>query len=655
MATSKAEPNLTPRSPRVEEIHAIQRKAFLRQKTYGTFHKESIHGRLFELNTYLECVCAQVPLYIWTVFAGTLLWPVAWLVAGCTYRGAASHQRKDLQILTMFLILATAVGLLLWLLPLILITIDGGPHRYWRLVHHEHAMSSADFLNLVKAELIFLFFITFSYIFHDISVDVGKYKNDVLKSWQGRHGEVGMEVVLSEEQMEHLRPGLANAPNKGEGMFIEDMLYMLKGMPGWDSDSDLKAPDFWEKLLGSPRSFFTKLREHCNDAEKRGLWSLDVFVFWSQYHEKATPLHIRMRVTYHKLLSTWSWLLEELLKQPVMCFLIFLLAVIRSIIPRVWTWGVLGGKFLPSEPCPMVLSLWSTFVFFLISFMWLGLFYLMVLEYRKQLCQVVLVSATVDPTMRMTYMKMYLKHETVEEKHEAEQIMCNLPLLNLKVESNLTAFWKLRDYCTLDRSNERIGMHVLMDLVVFWFTLNLIVALSGLFIFQTLPPTAPVMIFDILTFGGVMIWALEGAMRVNQYLDDHEQLLKQARYDLCMDWTQMEFDAEQNDSNSEKLAKINKRTFKLLDQHVSMIESRQQGRDKILLGLEVTPAKLFSASVSIFLALLTISLKLHSLGVFDTIKDNMLGDQKQASTSLMQMVQHLPDMQFLQKLRGLKT
>lgn len=307
----------------------------------------------------------------------------------------------------------------------------------------------------------------------------------------------------------------------------------------------------------------------------------------------------------------------------------------------------------------MILSLYSTFLFFLVSFMWLGLFYLMTLEYRKQICQVVLVSAMVDPKMRISYMHMYLKHGTVEEKHQAEHIMCNLPLLSLKVESNLTAFWKLRQYCTLDRSNERVGMHLLMDMVVFWFTLNLIMALAGLFIFQSLPASVPVMIFDIFTFAVVLIWALEGAMRVNSYMDDHETILKRARYDLHMELAQPHV-TDVSLSERQELAEAQQRTCKMLDQHVSMIHSHQeQDRDRILLGYEVTPNKLLTAFFSFFIALMTISFKLYAMGVFDTIKHSVLNQKQQehAASSLVQMVrmvQHFPRMQFLQKFHGLK-
>lgn len=638
-------------SPRLLEQIAIERKAITRQATYGTFKVESIHGRLFELETYLECIHTQSTKYMYGVFFATVLWPVAWLLSACTFRSARSHQRKDLSIITMLFLLGSATGLTLWLLPIILVAIDGGFQRYLQL-----AFTSSEFLNLLRAELIIGFFILFGYVYHEISVDVMKYKNDTMKSWHHRHDEVGMPVVLSPEQTEHLQPLLSNAPNQGKDIFIEDILHLLKSMPGWESDSGIEAPDFWEKLYGEPRSFFSKLREHHKEAEQHGLWSLDVYVFWSQYHEKATPLSKRFNVTFHKVLSTASWLISELMRHPVACFAIVLLAGIRAALSNIWTWGVLGGPLLPSEPCPLILSLYSNFVYFLTSLAWLALFYLMVLEYTKQLCQVVLVSAMVDPKMRVKYMQMYLPHDTPEQKHDAERIMCNLPLINLKIATNLNAFWKLREYCTLDRSNERIGMHVLMDLVVFWFTLNLLITLVGLFILKALPPTVPVMVFDLFCFGFLLLQALESAMRVNQYMDDHEQMLKQTRYDMCLDLSQMEADDETPDSR--KLAKGFRHTVTLLDQYVSMVQA-YQGRDKILLGMEVTPGKLAGSFISIFLALLTICMKLYAMGVFNTIVHNMSRPSHTATQSASflstgaALVQKFPQVRLLQKLRSM--
>lgn len=640
-------------SPRLLEQIAIERKALTRQQTYGTFKVESIHGRLFELETFLDCVHAQSIKYIYGVFVATLLWPVSWLLAASTFRSARSHQRKDLSIFTMFLILGSVIGLIIWLLPIILIAIDGGPQRYNELIK-AHEMSSSDFMNLLKAELVILFFMLFGYVYHEITTDTLKYKDDIMKSWQHRHEETGMTVVLSADQTEHLKPLLATAPNKGKGTYIEDILYLLRDMPGWESESGFDAPDFWDKLYGETRTFFDKLKEHRNDAQERGLWSLDIYVVWSQYHEKATPLLHRLNVNLHKFASTVSWLVSDLMKLPVVCCAIFFLAAFRAMIPRIWTWGVLGGPFLPSDICPLILSLYSSFIFFLISFLWLGLFYVMVMEYKKQLCQVILVSAMVDPKMRMTYMQMYLPHDDPEQKHEAEKIMHNLPLINLKIATNINAFWKLREYCTLDRSNERMGMHVLMDMVVFWFTLNLLITLAGLFIYQALPPTIPVMLFDIFCFGSLLLRALESAMRVNQFMDDHENMLKQARYDLCIDLSQLEVDDETPDDK--KLSRAYRQTVTLLDQYVSMVQA-YQGRDKILLGMEVTPTKLAGSVFSIFLALATISIKLYAMGVFNTILAGMSRRSNPVQTAKLlrsgvALMQNVPRMDFLQKIRS---
>jgi hypothetical protein len=587
-------------------------------------------------------------------FLATVAWPIAWLLSAVTFRVSSSHQRKDLAILTMFLILGTVVGLILWTLPIILIAIDGGPQRYYQLVQ-VYQISSSDFMNLLKAELVFLFVMLFSYVYHEVTIDTIKYEDDVAKSWHHRHDEVGMTIVLSEEQTNHLKPLLAHAPNKGKDTYVEDLLYLLNTMPGWVSDSTFDAPDFWEKLYDSPRSFFAKLRDHHGGADQRGLWSLDIYVFWSQYHEKATSLVQRLNVNFHKLVSTVSWMVIEIMKMPVMCFVIFLLAVFRATIPRMWTSVVLGGPFFPSEVCPLILSLYSSLVFFLISFVWLWLFYIMVVEYEKQLCQVVLVSALVDPKMRMTYMQMYLPHETKEQKHDAERIMCNLPLINLKIATNANAFWKLREFCTLSRSNERMGMHVLMDMVVFWFTLNLLITLAGLFVYQALPPTVPVMVFDIFCFGFLLLRALQAAMKVNQYMDDHESMLKQARYDLCVDLTQMSVDVEPSDSStSEKLAHSN--TMKLLDQYVCMVQS-YEGRDKILLNMEVTPSKLAGSVLSIVLALVTISIKLYSMGVFNTLLGGMRQHDPMQTSRLLRssaaLAQNIPQVQFMQKISSM--
>lgn len=642
---------LTPRDKSVAQAITLQRRQLRHENTYGTFKKESVHGLLFELDTFMECIQGQAHMHMLANFVGTILWPVAWLIAACTYRSAAKSQRKDLSLLTMWMMLATVIGLILWLLPLILIAIDGGPERYWHLVNSK-VIAPGDFINLFKSELIMLLFITFSYVLHEICYEADSYKTEVLQSWHGKHGELGIEVVMTPEQMQYIRPKLEDASDRGNSVFIEDILHLLKGMPGWESDAGLQGIDFWEKLWGESRSFFAKLHKHSQDAEERGIWALDMYVFWNQYHEQATPLHHRLAVNYHKLFSTWSWLLGELFKVPFTCFLIVCVAAIRSLMPRVWTWGVLGGLFFPSEVCPLILSIHTTFVFFIVSFAWFSLFFISVQEYRKQVAQVVLVSAMIDPKMRMAYMQAYLKHFV--GKHEVERIMRCLPVLNLKIDSNLTAFWKLREYCNLDRSNERISMHILMDMILFWFSLNLTIVLANLFIFQTVPSDVPVFVFDTLTFGVTMIWALNGAMSVNQIMENHQNVLKRARYDLCLDLWEMSL-VEEPTPEEKKLAQVHHETCCLLDQHVSMLATSQM-HDKILLGWQVTPSSLFSTTFTIFVALMTISFKLHAMGIFDGVKENFLRHVSgvDAPASFTQLVQHLPQVRFLQNFHGLK-
>merc|ERR1719440_2720114 len=100
--------------------------------------------------------------------------------------------------------------------------------------------------------------------------------------------------------------------------------------------------------------------------------------------------------------------LEYLAINPKAAVLIVILAGARTMLGRIWLMHVNDGFFWPADPNAQIIVLYSTILTFVVSLFWLGLFFLIVMEYRRTIVQMVITSALVDAKKRVLYQQNYL-------------------------------------------------------------------------------------------------------------------------------------------------------------------------------------------------------------------------------------------------------
>merc|ERR1719443_1134321 len=113
----------------------------------------------------------------------------------------------------------------------------------------------------------------------------------------------------------------------------------------------------------------------------------------------STGLGICYQQTVDVLKVVAAYFLRNLGAAMVVCTL----SLIRSLLPRFWLWLVLKGEFWPSDLYGPggILVAYSTAVTFVVSMAWIGLFWVVLADYRRNLVQTVIVSSVVDPQSRV--------------------------------------------------------------------------------------------------------------------------------------------------------------------------------------------------------------------------------------------------------------
>merc|ERR1719171_1608797 len=128
------------------------------------------------------------------------------------------------------------------------------------------------------------------------------------------------------------------------------------------------------------------------------------------------------------------------------------------------------------------------------------MFWFVLMEYRRNLCQCMIISSLVDARARVKFSQSYLMSCMWfgMDSDTSEAVLSKMPLLDLRVSSNVAAFWRLRDYCTLDRSNERMAICVLLEIVIIWLLLKFVLTMLTMYIYGGLPAILIVTLFDLV-------------------------------------------------------------------------------------------------------------------------------------------------------------
>jgi len=581
--------------------------------TYGTFGMDTIHGRLFELQVYIDSMKFHVELYFAFTLVSLMLWPTAAVLAIPLAYVAGNN--RDLQMFTLILVMAFGVGIALWALPVCIVALGGGMTYFRSLILHKE-INVLDLVDFVLSELMILLTILFAWVFHEININTTKYKDSAARSWTSRHDEYGLNVqfpipqyerllkVLKEDAQGHRSTFTVQHGEHGGSIFIEDLIHVLEVLPGWNSHVGSVTDHYYEQT-GEHSGVFSALSDLTTEAKEKNMWPIDLWLIREQYYPKnRMDLHVGLYCAWRNTVDMLAVVFERLSGSPIQLAVICTLALVRSLLPRFWLWFMLGGQLWPRDVLGPAgrLVVYSTMVTFVVSVIWISLFWFVLMDYRRNLSQAAIISALVDARSRVKFSQYFLMSSFWFglDSAESEAVLSKMPLLDLRISSNVAAFWKLRDYCRLDSAPERMAISVLLEIVIIWLLLKFAVTMLTMYIYGGLPAVLIVTLFDLIVFGLLIIIALKTALELNGAMDAHKQVFVEAKYEVTM-----AHGARAKGHASEEPASFLTHSAedhqhdlelsrRLLTEYIDLC-NEYDTRDKILFGMTVTPGKIFSS------------------------------------------------------------
>jgi hypothetical protein len=466
-----------------------------------------------------------------------------------------------------------------------------------------------DVTDFLTSAVVVLLSMIFSWVYHEIAIDLEKYKDRTKTVWKQRRNEVGMSIALADEQAQVVWDAVGMHPNPDDpksGMVsLENVLNLLEELPGFTAMHSHTLVDHYREVNGLSRALSTTLRTNQDEATERGLWAIDLFLVREQYSEmEGFALMNGMKIVFRQMKDMVWWIMLSYWRSPIFGVLFVVLAVFRSLLPRVWLWYVLGGEMWPTSQRAQVLVLSNVLMQTLVCLFWLSLFYVVLDEYKRNVAQVTILSALVDPRMRVKYSERFLMSmmEFGLSPDEGAEVLAKLPLLSLQNANNTAAWWRLRAYVTLDRANERIAIELFLEILIIWLFIKFVVTVWVMKTTRSgVPALLAVTMFDIIVFGIMVLWALQVALRVNERYDRHKRVLVEAKYHCSNSLASI----DQHHPKSEELKADLLTARRLLVEYLEMVQEYDH-RDAILLGQIVTPTKVISAGVTVVGSLMTL-------------------------------------------------
>lgn len=586
--------------------------------SYGTCKMDSIHGRLFELKVYVDSLKFHTMCNFVFVLVSLMIWPIAALVAIPVSLVAGND--KTMEMFKLFLVLATLIGIALWTTPVIIVSLGGGVGRFYMLIMEHGQLTFLDFVDMFLSEFMILLTIVFAWVFHEITLDVGKYKEGTHESWRRRHGDGGLGHVINFSSAEVTRFGQIlkdsgtditlhnpkSTSKAGGALYIDELIKVMETLPGWESGMNTCEDHFAAHHM--ERGLWANLALLNDEAAEKHIWAIDIWLANTQFYhrEESDKMSIKTGVILAFMVTKDIFLMEVafLRKGTFRLVLVTTLALIRAMLPRLWLKTVNGGHMWPPEflsPASFMV-LYSTSVTFVVGFCWISLFYCILMDYRHNLVQMVGVSALVDPAMRYIYSQYYLMSMFWFglNSDECEEALARLPLLDLRDASNAAAFWRIREYAALDASNERMAISILLEIVIMWLFLKFVTVVSIMSFSKTLPAVLSVMLFDLAVFGALIIIALETALKLNTVMDEHKRIFVDGRYMISGEMNKL------GDDEADGEKKKNLYTAKKLLANYLEMCNEYDSRDQILFGMTVTGGKIMSSAFTVGAAIWTL-------------------------------------------------
>lgn len=585
---------------------------------YGTIAQVSISARLFELDTYIGVMKKQTLTYFGVALVAAAFWPLGAVFAFPLNALGNLLRSKTITMSALIFGLAFVNGFFLWSIPILLFAGEDGLSAFWKLRESKEIVFH-DVTDFLTSAVVILLAMIFSWVYHEIAIDLEKYKERTKTVWRQKRNEVGMSVAIADEQTKVIWQELDMVPNRDrpkEGMVsLEGLLSVLETLPGFDAPYYSALTDHYRNVNGESRALSTLMRTTQPEATFRGVWAIDLFLVREQYAElEGFELLKGLKIVYLQMRDILKWIFTCYRRCPCSCVVFVLLALARSILPRFWLWYVNDGLLWPDSRRAQVLVFSNIVMQTSVCLFWLSLFYVVLDEYKRNVAQVTILSALIDPRMRVKYSERFLMNmmEFNMASDEAAEVLSKLPLLSLSNANNAAAWWRLREYVTLDRANERIAIELFLEILIIWLVIKFAVTI---WVIRTsdpedgVPALLAVTMFDIIVFGIMVLWALQVALRVNDRYDRHKRVLVEAKYHVSNALASV----DPGTPRCEEL-KIDLLTARrLLVEYLEMVQEYDY-RDAILLGQIVTPAKVLSAAATVAGSLMTLYIGMAKSG-----------------------------------------
>merc|ERR1712070_768114 len=94
---------------------------------------------------------------------------------------------------------------------------------------------------------------------------------------------------------------------------------------------------------------------------------------------------------------------------------------------------------------------------------------------------------------------------------------------------------ELRNYVMLDRCNDRVGMQILISSGLLLCVLNFCLALHEMWQKSGIPPLVPVVLYDLVVMGTLIVYGLHTAVQMNTFMAGHTNYFVQARQDALIE------------------------------------------------------------------------------------------------------------------------
>lgn len=547
-----------------------------RVKTYGTLPVDSIAFRNFEIGAYFKLKKDQQGAFRYTTAAVILLWPITWiyalLLAVCC-RPPSKMQRK---LMTQSLV-ATSSGILWCGIPWFLIC-KVGHNDLQQEIWGKHSISIWEVVGSYLDHILILLCMSHAYLVYQVSLNVAIKRKQSRQSWDRRRDEHGMCVDLEEDECALSPRGTGtfyDAEHHTTTMSVTNILEILEGMPGWKpSDTAVKAIDYQQERYDYSNIVFTKVADIVQS--QNGLHPIErMMMQYPHFDEDPDTVWQRFMVfnlgAWFTIREAWGTALQSW-RAPC-CIM---LAMLRASLPRLWVRFWFKGALIPPSKAGLALVVLTFLETFLATLCLLVLFIAAESRYGHTQEKLLLVSALVDPELRLECGRMLKNHEVkldfrpVRELclgehrsksisrsltrgetagNKANEYLCNIPLLKLTKSNNVRAFGRLREYVELERIAERFAVREIIEILLTWVCFNSVLMLMERK-FNTYHLTAGVMCntYDYIVASLLVVMVLRDAMNINHIRRMHIQTLHDSRYRTTMRlvWLEAEKEAQKD-------------------------------------------------------------------------------------------------------------